>query len=1077
MEDSLLFTAFLDDLRRRGLAIGLRESELFYRLIARFEGDRTSDLRDAIAALLARNQAEVVLIRRVFDDLLTSESTPEPPAPVRARRIWPWVAAALAAVVLAIVISPISRCVEAPDGSDSDSDPGSGPGTAPTPDDLPPRPPEPEPATVDAARLSYDLLYAPWPYLLWSGCASAALLALVALRRAQAYGAAVRGHLQARLAAIPGPQHVRIVAPPYQGLATDTLNDFATWIGRIVAERLPARQLDAEGTVLASARRGHPVLVFADRPPGRVLVVLEDVGPEMRPWRRKVTAFVTGIAQRGVHIQRWTFDTHAVTISARAHGAPVPLSALTGTVDGRMLVVVSTGMGVLGEGRVLSGWVRELAAFPARVWLNPIVDESLWRGGLARVPMPVLPLTGSSLAQVARVLGADVPDAAVQAPTSGTRALVGDPADELRQLAALMPAVDVDLLMWLRESFLPHVPEETVLAIYEKYGAWGGRRLHWQPGERAAAIKRLRRNHPGREGPVRQRLLELYDDSEPPAGSAAHLRWRLARIEQAAFLASPADAAPVQRELVALAASPIGEETDELLGLLHATATRAGFDRGERRSARAWRRPVRTIRSQARWDHARAAGLAVHPPRGTDVMRALVLGGLAVGAAVMLRHPVTSAPNIKAAYELGTVESTPPNEAPSLIVRSSKSGSPDMGDVLQDGKVVEHDVQLLRGPLPPVERGHWYQLRARLPSGAWALSQQMGLSQLALRAAPTGTGTLLVHLFESNKDRSLDPRPIMVDGTKQISGNAIELKAGRHEVTAQVEGFDPAAATIAVDSGRSAVADLELHRRILPDVAAWAKAHNRVREKHCAGPLSWSPQLAQVAQRWADSLRDRGCAHDLSDGQFGENIAFGTPGWLGPESAVKIWDDDGADYRFPDGGFSTKTSTFTQLVWRGTKRVGCARSHCNNEDLVVCEYDPPGNQEGEYEENVLPLGCQTKKVKVQIAIDYNETTAGFESMVESGLESAASSAMDLVVVADGGAFIIEGKATASSTDSKCTVTIRLRQPADNRVLKSDWANGDAVDDHSPYSCIDAVINHLMTTKVLPALREFAKKPP
>ncbi|HEX7837394.1 MAG TPA: CAP domain-containing protein [Kofleriaceae bacterium] len=149
--------------------------------------------------------------------------------------------------------------------------------------------------------------------------------------------------------------------------------------------------------------------------------------------------------------------------------------------------------------------------------------------------------------------------------------------------------------------------------------------------------------------------------------------------------------------------------------------------------------------------------------------------------------------------------------------------------------------------------------------------------------------------------------------------------------------------------------------RAAPDEAtAWVDAHNRVRQKHCAKPLTWSPQLAQVAQRWANSLRDKGCAFGHSGGKFGENLAAGTTGTLDPESVVRMWYDEVGQYRFPSGGFSMKTGHFTQVVWRGTTQVGCGRSHCNDMDIFVCEYDPAGNWEGQYRENVLPAGCRDR---------------------------------------------------------------------------------------------------------------------
>ena len=71
-----------------------------------------------------------------------------------------------------------------------------------------------------------------------------------------------------------------------------------------------------------------------------------------------------------------------------------------------------------------------------------------------------------------------------------------------------------------------------------------------------------------------------------------------------------------------------------------------------------------------------------------------------------------------------------------------------------------------------------------------------------------------------------------------------------------------------------------------------------------------------------------------------------------------MWYDEIAQYRFPDGGFSMETGHFTQVVWRGTTQVGCGHSQCKGNDIWVCNYDPAGNWDGQYRENVLPRGCK-----------------------------------------------------------------------------------------------------------------------
>jgi uncharacterized protein YkwD len=140
-----------------------------------------------------------------------------------------------------------------------------------------------------------------------------------------------------------------------------------------------------------------------------------------------------------------------------------------------------------------------------------------------------------------------------------------------------------------------------------------------------------------------------------------------------------------------------------------------------------------------------------------------------------------------------------------------------------------------------------------------------------------------------------------------------------------------------------------------PIVERWVNAHNRYRTKHCAPPLTWSTKLAEVAQKWADTMKAKGCTFEHSgDKRYGENLAGGTSGALDPEATVGMWYDEIKEYTFPDGGFSMKTGHFTQLVWRSTKHVGCGRTTCKGMDLYVCNYDPPGNWEGQYRKEVLP---------------------------------------------------------------------------------------------------------------------------
>lgn len=136
------------------------------------------------------------------------------------------------------------------------------------------------------------------------------------------------------------------------------------------------------------------------------------------------------------------------------------------------------------------------------------------------------------------------------------------------------------------------------------------------------------------------------------------------------------------------------------------------------------------------------------------------------------------------------------------------------------------------------------------------------------------------------------------------------------------------------------------------------RAHNRRRAQHCAPPLRWSKKLARAAQRWADELARRDCAFEHSRTRYGENLAAGTAGTLGPERVVDLWFREREDYDFGRGRFSMATGHFTQLVWRSTRLLGCGKSTCNGLDIWVCNYDPPGNVEGRFRAEVKPASCR-----------------------------------------------------------------------------------------------------------------------
>lgn len=160
---------------------------------------------------------------------------------------------------------------------------------------------------------------------------------------------------------------------------------------------------------------------------------------------------------------------------------------------------------------------------------------------------------------------------------------------------------------------------------------------------------------------------------------------------------------------------------------------------------------------------------------------------------------------------------------------------------------------------------------------------------------------------------------------------------------------------------------LDLYDGLPPEQAAFLFSHNQMRAAHCVPPLSWSTELAARAQTWADKLAAEGCAFEHSNGLYGENLARGTAGVDDdPRDIVRLWYDEVASYDFRRGG-SLATGHFTQLVWMGTRRLGCGTSTCRGKRLWVCNYDPAGNYLGEYGANVLPRSCRQMAAGVNSA--------------------------------------------------------------------------------------------------------------
>jgi hypothetical protein len=155
-------------------------------------------------------------------------------------------------------------------------------------------------------------------------------------------------------------------------------------------------------------------------------------------------------------------------------------------------------------------------------------------------------------------------------------------------------------------------------------------------------------------------------------------------------------------------------------------------------------------------------------------------------------------------------------------------------------------------------------------------------------------------------------------------------------------------------------------------------AHNAVRAMvdttPALAPLTWSTELADFAQEWADMLATT-CNPQHRDAQtlyakgYGENLAAGggTGGFkTDAQWAVDGWGGEVACWTYGTindplrGGGTEKCEMscyesmmsdgcghYTQIVWRDTKEVGCGVSTCMQGplqmDIWICNYSPAGN--------------------------------------------------------------------------------------------------------------------------------------
>lgn len=150
---------------------------------------------------------------------------------------------------------------------------------------------------------------------------------------------------------------------------------------------------------------------------------------------------------------------------------------------------------------------------------------------------------------------------------------------------------------------------------------------------------------------------------------------------------------------------------------------------------------------------------------------------------------------------------------------------------------------------------------------------------------------------------------------------------------------------------------VELDARALSaDEQSILNLHNNFRRQYGANALSWDNNLASFARSYASKCQFK---HSGTKGQ-GENLAAGGgAGWDVPK-LFKMWSDEASKYNYNNPVFTSDAGHFTQVVWKGTTKLGCAVVDCADGTIfkgfksryLVCEYTAPGNYAGQFTQNV-----------------------------------------------------------------------------------------------------------------------------
>ncbi|KAK3126304.1 hypothetical protein QOZ80_7AG0554610 [Eleusine coracana subsp. coracana] len=122
--------------------------------------------------------------------------------------------------------------------------------------------------------------------------------------------------------------------------------------------------------------------------------------------------------------------------------------------------------------------------------------------------------------------------------------------------------------------------------------------------------------------------------------------------------------------------------------------------------------------------------------------------------------------------------------------------------------------------------------------------------------------------------------------------------------------------------------------------------HNTARADVGVGPVTWDNTVAAYAQSYA-AQRQGDCSLVHSGGPYGENLFGGSGSGWSAADAVGLWVAEKQYYNYGSNSCAQGKvcGHYTQVVWRNSTTIGCARVICNNNGgtFIICSYNPRGN--------------------------------------------------------------------------------------------------------------------------------------